>query len=129
MAFSWHLGGSILTPWGHPGRPWEQQEGHGGDPEVEFDDFGRIWGLHFESFSGTEGWKFGSVFGFVFMPLLTPIFETKSRLGILKLHLRVESNANMIGFNTDMKRTPVIAEKDPEVLRCSPAHRDDVWRT
>ena len=39
----------------HPGRPWEQQEGHVGIQGRIFSDFGMILGPHFESFSGTEG--------------------------------------------------------------------------
>jgi len=64
--------GAILASWGHPGRPWEQQEGHVGIQGRIFSDFGMILGPHFESFSGTEGKKSGVVFEFVSMSLLTP---------------------------------------------------------
>ena len=48
----------ILASWGHPGRPWEQQEGHVGIQGRIFIDFGMILGPHFELFEdrGLEIW-------------------------------------------------------------------------
>ena len=47
--------GTILSAWGHPGGPWEQQEGHVEVRSKIFSDFGLISGLHFESFLGPDG--------------------------------------------------------------------------
>ena len=47
--------GTILSAWGHPGGPWEQQEGHVGVRSKIFSDFGLILGLHFESFLSSDG--------------------------------------------------------------------------
>ena len=47
--------GTILSAWGHPGGPWEQQEGHVGVRSKIFSDFGLILGPHFESFLSSDG--------------------------------------------------------------------------
>ena len=47
--------GTILSAWGHPGGPWEQQEGHVGVRSKIFSDFGLILGSHFESFLNSDG--------------------------------------------------------------------------
>ena len=47
--------GTILSAWGHPGGPWEQQEGHMGVRSKIFSDFGLILGRHFESFLSSDG--------------------------------------------------------------------------
>jgi hypothetical protein len=44
-----------LSAWGHPGGPWEQQEGHVGVRSKIFSDFGLILGPHFESFLSSDG--------------------------------------------------------------------------
>ena len=56
-AWCLHFGtlGAILTPWGNPGRPWEQQEGRVGIQGHIFIELGMILGSHLESFSGSEG--------------------------------------------------------------------------
>jgi hypothetical protein len=57
--------GTILSAWGHPGGPWEQQEGHVGVRSKIFSDFGLIVGFHFESFLGSDELNslfFGSLF-------------------------------------------------------------------
>ena len=58
-----------------------------------FIDFGMILEPHFDSFCGTEGSKPGVVFGFVSMPLLTPISGSKSgHLGLLRRGFHLERN-------------------------------------
>ena len=52
--------GTVLSAWGHPGGPWEQQEGHVWVRSKIFSDFGLILGPHFESFLSSDG--FNSVF-------------------------------------------------------------------
>ena len=47
--------GTILSAWGHPRGPWEQQEGHVGVRNKIFIDFGLIFRPHFESFLGFDG--------------------------------------------------------------------------
>ena len=47
--------GTILSAWGHPGGPWEQQEGHVGVRSKIFSDFCLILGPHFESFLSSDG--------------------------------------------------------------------------
>ena len=47
--------GTILSAWGHPGGPWEQQEGHVGVRSKIFSDLGLILGPHFESFLSSDG--------------------------------------------------------------------------
>ena len=47
--------GTILSAWGHPGGPWEQQEGHVGVRSKIFRDFGLILGPYFESFLSSDG--------------------------------------------------------------------------
>ena len=54
LAF-WHLGGSLWHLGGHPGRSWEQQEGHVGVWNRNFVDLKMIWDPKIESFLGTEG--------------------------------------------------------------------------
>ena len=46
---------TILSAWGHPRGPWEQQEGHVGVRNKIFIDFGLIFGPHFDSFLGFDG--------------------------------------------------------------------------
>ena len=46
---------TILSAWGHPWGPWEQQEGHVGVRNEIFSDLGLILGPHFESFLGLDG--------------------------------------------------------------------------
>ena len=46
--------GTILSAWGHPGGPWEQQEGHVGVRSKTFSDFGLILGSHFESLLSSD---------------------------------------------------------------------------
>ena len=50
----WHPGPHFGTL-GHNGRPWKQQAGRAGVQDLIFRDFGVIFGLHFGSFSGSEG--------------------------------------------------------------------------
>ena len=47
--------GTILSAWGHPRGPWEQQGGHMGVRNKIFSDFGLIFGPHFESFLNSAG--------------------------------------------------------------------------
>ena len=47
--------GTILSAWGHPGGPWEQQEGHVGVRNKILIDFGLIFGGHFEKLLGFDG--------------------------------------------------------------------------
>ena len=47
--------GSILTAWGHPSGPWEQQEGHVGVRNEILSDLRLIFGPHFESLLGLDG--------------------------------------------------------------------------
>ena len=49
------VAGTILSAWGHPGGPWEQQQGHVGVRSKIFSDFGLILGPHFESFLSSDG--------------------------------------------------------------------------
>ena len=54
---------------GHPGGPWEQQEGHVGVRSKIFNDFGLILGPHFESFLSSDGLNsvfFGACFQVTF---------------------------------------------------------------
>ena len=55
--------GTILSAWGHPGGPWEQQEGHVGVRSKILSDFGLILGPHFESFLGLDVLDSMFVFG------------------------------------------------------------------
>ena len=47
--------GTILSAWGHPRGPWEQQEGHVGVRNKIFNDFGLIFGPHLENLLGFDG--------------------------------------------------------------------------
>ena len=83
-----------MASWGHPARPWEQQEEHVGIQVRIFLDFGMMFGPHFGSFSGTMGQKSGVVLGFVSMSVLTPIPGSNSgHLGVFKQGFRMESIA------------------------------------
>ena len=46
--------GDIVAHWRHPGRSWEQQEGHVGVRNQIVSDFGMMWGSNFECFLGSE---------------------------------------------------------------------------
>ena len=58
--------GTILSAWGHPGEPWEQQEGHVGVRSKIFSDFGLILGPHFDSFLSSD--ELNSVFFWSLFP-------------------------------------------------------------
>ena len=58
--------GTILSAWGHPGGPWEQQEGHVGVRSKIFSDLGLILGSHFESFLSSD--ELNSVFFWSLFP-------------------------------------------------------------
>ena len=58
--------GTILSAWGHPGGPWEQQEGHVGVRSKIFSDFGLILKPHFESFLSSD--ELNSVFFWSLFP-------------------------------------------------------------
>ena len=58
--------GTILSAWGHPGGPWEQQEGHVGVRSKIFRDFALILGPHFESFLSSD--ELNSVFFWSLFP-------------------------------------------------------------
>ena len=58
--------GTILSAWGHPGGPWEQQEGHVRVRRKIFSDFGLILGPHFESFLSSA--ELNSVFFWSLFP-------------------------------------------------------------
>ena len=82
--------GTILSAWGHPRGPWEQQEGHVGVRSKIFSDFGLILGPHFESFLSSDGLNsvfFGACFQVTFcidflMELLTVgALKTRFSLG------------------------------------------------
>ena len=44
-----------MSAWGHPGGPWEQQEGHVEVRSKIFSDFGLILGRHFEICLSSDG--------------------------------------------------------------------------
>ena len=52
-----------MAPWEHLGTSWEQQDGLEGVWNRIFIDFGFTLGPHFESFFGTEAWKFNFLSG------------------------------------------------------------------
>ena len=57
---------TILSAWGHPEGPWEQQEGHVGARGKIFSDFGMILGHYFEIFLSSDG--FNSMFFWSLFP-------------------------------------------------------------
>ena len=58
---------TILAPWGHPGRPWEQQqEGRLGVWSRNLSNFETIWESLCESFLGTHGYTNIFVFAGLF---------------------------------------------------------------
>ena len=69
-AWCLHFGipSTILAAWGHPGTPWEQQEGRVGVQNQIVIDLVMILGLHFESFLGS---------GLVSRSRCAPIVESK----------------------------------------------------
>ena len=81
------LGGLVLPFWHRRRRVWHlggtlsdlgSSRKDTGVSRVAFIDLGLILVPHFESFSGTEGFKSGVVSRFVSMSLLTSIFGSKS---------------------------------------------------
>ena len=66
--------GTILSAWGHPGGPWEQQEGHVGVRSKIFSDFGMILAPHFESFFNPDGLNSVFLFELVSRSLFALIF-------------------------------------------------------
>ena len=79
------------------GAPWATLGAAGrtcGDPGSHFCRFWHDLGPHSESFSGTDGKKFGVVSRFDSMPFSTPISGSKSRhLGMLEQGFSIEGIA------------------------------------
>ena len=90
--------GTIWAPCGHPGGPFEQQEGHVEVRNQIFSDLGMISRLHIVSFFGFRWVKFFFVcFGLVSRLPFASIFDSKSRrLGLPKPGFRIESIAETI---------------------------------
>ena len=77
--------------WGHPGGPWQKQEGHERVWNWIFIDFGSIFGPYFECFCGAEARNLNLFSGLFPGPFLYRLLSRNSDARVLEARFCVEA--------------------------------------